>query len=194
MAISLFLGLTLGMGAAVLLHHVDNTIKTEQDIQRYSPGLAILGHVPLFHPLRVVGADGGNGDTEPDLASHHDSRSDFAEAFKNLRTSLLLASPDRPPRHIVVTSCEPGDGKSTVALNLAIVLTQMGRRVLLVDADLRRPRIHKVLGADNSVGLSSFLSGNVAPDRLVHATEGPLLDVVTSEAQESVPRSPEPNG
>jgi len=182
LALSLFLGLVLGVSVAVLLHFVDNTIKTEHDILRYAPGIAILGHIPLFQPLRVVGPEGqpANPDVHPDLASHHDSRSGFAEAFKNLRTSLLLASPDRPPRHIVVTSCEPGDGKSTVALNLAIVLTQMGRRVLLVDADLRRPRIQRVMGTDNAVGLSSFLSGNASPEGLARASEVPLLDVVTS--------------
>jgi capsular exopolysaccharide synthesis family protein len=117
---------------------------------------------------------------QPDLASHHDSRSGFAEAFKNLRTSLLLASPDHPPRRVVVTSCEPGDGKSTVALNLGIVLTQMGRRVLLMDADLRRPRIQRVMESKNEVGLSSYLSGNATADRLISASEVPGLDVITS--------------
>jgi capsular exopolysaccharide synthesis family protein len=182
LALSMFFGLGLGVGVAILLHFVDNTIKTEHDIVRYAPGIAILGHIPLFHPLRVVGPESpaANLDAHPDLASHQDSRSGFAEAFKNLRTSLLLASPDRPPRHIVVTSCEPGDGKSTVALNLAIVLTQMGRKVLLVDADLRRPRIQRVMGTDNAVGLSSFLSGNVSPEGLARPSEVPLLDVVTS--------------
>jgi capsular exopolysaccharide synthesis family protein len=118
--------------------------------------------------------------TPPDLASHFDSRSGFAEAFKNLRTSLLLASADRPPRTIVVTSAEPGDGKSTVALNLAIVLTQLGRRVLIIDADLRKPRLHKMLRLANTVGLSSYLSGNAQPTDLIQDTEVPNLFGVTS--------------
>jgi len=183
LALSVVLGLGLGVGLAVVLHFVDNTIKSEHDLERYAPGLAVLGYVPLFHPLRVVDGDGKRApdkDLQPDLASHQDSRSGFAEAFKNLRTSLLLASPDHPPRRVVVTSCEPGDGKSTVALNLAIVLTQMERRVLLVDADLRRPRIQRVLGSKNEIGLSSYLSGNAAADRLIHPTEVPGLDVITS--------------
>ena len=184
LVLSLILGLGLGVGLAVVLHFVDNTIKSEQDLERYTPGLAVLGYVPLFHPLRVVDAEGNKKAPEkephPDLASHHDSRSGFAEAFKNLRTSLLLASPDHPPRRVVVTSCEPGDGKSTVALNLGIVLTQMGRRVLLMDADLRRPRIQRVVASKNEVGLSSFLTGNTTADRLIGATEVPGLDVITS--------------
>jgi capsular exopolysaccharide synthesis family protein len=183
LVVSLVLGLGLGIGLAVVLHFVDNTIKSEQDLERYAPGLAVLGYVPLFHPLRVVDAEGRKThekEPKPDLASHDDPRSGFAEAFKNLRTSLLLASPDHPPRRVVVTSCEPGDGKSTVALNLGIVLTQMGRRVLLVDADLRRPRIQRVVESKNEVGLSSYLSGNATADRLIGATGVPGLDVITS--------------
>jgi len=180
---SVVLGLGLGVALAVALHFVDNTIKSEQDLERYAPGLAVLGHVPLFQPLRVVDDEGKKApdkEPQPDLASHHDPRSGFAEAFKNLRTSLLLASPDHPPRRVVVTSCEPGDGKSTVALNLGIVLTQMGRRVLLMDADLRRPRIRQVMSSKKEVGLSSYLSGNATADGLVGATEVPGLDVITS--------------
>jgi capsular exopolysaccharide synthesis family protein len=79
-----------------------------------------------------------------------------------------------------VTSCEPGDGKSTVALNLAIVLTQLGRRVLLIDADLRRPRVHKTLRIGNDVGISSFLSGNAPLEELIQESEIPNLRVITS--------------
>ncbi len=179
LALSLLLGLLLGVGMAFLLHYLDNTIKSEQDIARYAPGAAILGHIPLYQPLRVVEGDAALP-AKPDLASHAEPRSVFAESFKNLRTSLLLASADHPPRHIVVTSCEPGDGKSTIAVNLATVLTQMGKRVVLVDADLRRPRIHRGLALRNGVGLSSYLSGNVAVDDLFQSTDIPHLSVVTS--------------
>jgi len=154
--------------------------------------LPLLGRVPLFEPLRVVygrrqgsaeapaeHAD-GEGAASPDLASHHAPRSSFSEALKNLRTSLLLASPEQPPRCILVTSCEPGAGKSTIAINLATVLTQMGRRVLLIDADLRRPRIHHGLGLSNEIGLTSYLSGNAKPEELFQPTEIPLLVVIPS--------------
>jgi len=173
--------MTLGVGMAVLLDYLDNTVKNEQDIERIG-GLAVLGYVPLYQPLRAVSEGGKQLEAMPeaDLASHHDSRSAFAEAFKNLRTSLLLASPDRPPRNIVVTSCEPGDGKSTVSLNLAIVLTQMGRRVLVVDADLRRPRLHKMLSLTNAVGLSSLLSGNATAEEVLQETSIPNLWAVSS--------------
>ncbi len=182
--LSVVFGLGLGVGMAFLLDHLDNTLKTEQDLQR-AAGLPALGYVPLLQPLRVVTEGSEKSPAAPpsqavDLASHRDPRSQFSEAFKNLRTSLLLASASRPPRTIVVTSAEPGDGKSTVALNLAIVLTQLGRRVLIVDADLRRPRLHKMLHAPNTVGLSSYLSGNAQPAELMQETEVPNLLAITS--------------
>jgi capsular exopolysaccharide synthesis family protein len=177
LGLSLVLGLMAGIGAAVLADHLDSTIKSVQDIER--AGLAVLGQISLVRPLRIV-AGSGPGSDPIDLGSHLDSRSGFAECFKNLRTSLLLASPDRPPRHIVVTSAEPGDGKSTVSANLAIVLAQAGRRVLLVDADLRRPRIHAILGTANDVGLSSYLTGNATFEELLRSTGIPNLKLVTS--------------
>ena len=159
LALSLVFGLSLGAGVAFLFNYLDNTVKNEQDIQRYA-GVPALGFVPLYQPLHAVEGDGAPAESpqrsqyEADVACHADSRSSFAEAFKSLRTAFLLASPERPPRHVVVTSCEPLDGKSTVATNLAIALTQIGRRVVMVDADLRRPRLHKVLGLSNEIGVS----------------------------------------
>lgn len=180
--VSILMGITLGVGMAFLLEHLDNTIKSGHDIERYV-GLPLLGFVPLFQPLRVLDEDGERPEPtreQVDLASHLDPRSAFAEAFKSLRTSLLLASPDHPPRHLVITSCQPRDGKSTVSLNLSIVLTQLGRRVLLVDADLRLPRLHKVLDLPNGVGLSSYLSGNCAPEEIIQDTTVPKLHAVPS--------------
>lgn len=179
--LSLMLGLTFGVGLAIALDYLDNSVKSEADLHRV--GLAILGHVPLIPALRLVESSAG-GELRPsfqgDRACHSEPRSGFAEAFRNLRTSLLLASPDHPPRSIAVTSCQPGDGKSTTAMNLAIVLTQLGRRVLLVDADLRRARLHKALDVPNDVGLSSFLSGNNSVHELTQDTEIPNLRVITS--------------
>jgi capsular exopolysaccharide synthesis family protein len=181
--LSLLLGSGLGVGLAFFLDYLDNTVKNEEDLKRVA-SLPVLGYIPHLQPLRVVGDDPeapheASGPSV-DLACHHDPRSPFAEAFKNLRTSLLLASPEHPPRNIVVTSCEPQDGKSTVSVNLAIVLTQLGRRVLVVDGDLRRPRLHKVFAAPNAVGLSSLLSGNAAPEDLIQETEAPNLSFVSS--------------
>ncbi len=177
------LGLTTGVGFAFLFDYLDNTVRTEQDIARHAPGLALLGHVPLHEPLRAVEGDKEAAE-EPSspvaLASHLEPRSAVAEAFKNLRTSLLLASPERPPRHVLVTSCEPGDGKSTVTLNLGIVLAQMGRKVAVVDGDLRRPRVHRMLGLGNGAGLTTYLTGNAVFEEVLRESAIPNLWAVPS--------------
>jgi capsular exopolysaccharide synthesis family protein len=182
LALSILLGTGLGIGAAFLFDFLDNTVKSEHDVQRVAK-LAVLGHIPLTRSLRVVEERAEPAEDlthELDLASQLHPRSGFSEAFRNLRTALLLSAADHPPRYVAVTSCEPGEGKSTIALNLAIVLTQFGRRVLLVDADLRRPRLHKTLGLSNATGLSSQLSGNAPLEGLLQQTEIPDLSVTTS--------------
>jgi len=179
--LAVFFGLGLGAGAALLLNYLDNTVKSEVDIQRHA-AVPALGFIPLYQPLRVVGEEqpASTSQYAADIACHADNHSSFSEAFKSLRTSFLMASPEHAPRHVVVTSCEALEGKSTVATNLAIALTQLGRRVVIVDADLRRPRVHKVLSVPNDLGLSSFLSGNAAAAEIVQDSGIPNLLVVTS--------------
>jgi capsular exopolysaccharide synthesis family protein len=179
--LSVVFGLGLGAGAALLLNYLDNTVKSELDIQRYA-AVPALGFIPLYQPLRVVGAEEAAATSQyaADVACHADTHSSFAEAFKSLRTAFLMASPERAPRHVVITSCEALEGKSTVATNLAIALTQLGRRIVIVDADLRRPRVHKVLGIPNDQGLSSFLSGNADATEILQESRIPNLLVVTS--------------
>jgi len=179
--LSIVFGLGLGAGAALLLNYLDNTVKSELDIQRYA-AVPALGFIPLYQPLRVVDPNepASTSQYAADVACHADTHSSFAEAFKSLRTSFLMASPERAPRHVVITSCEALEGKSTVATNLAIALTQLGRKVVIVDADLRRPRVHKVLGVANDYGLSSFLSGNAGASDILQESVIPNLFVITS--------------
>jgi capsular exopolysaccharide synthesis family protein len=176
------LGLLVGVGAAFLVEHLDDSVINEEQVERLL-GFPVMGQVPKFGASRATArAEDPPKDspTELGLVSHAHPQSVFAEAFKNLRTSLLLASPQQPPRNILVTSCEPSDGKSTVAANLAIVLTQAGRRVLLIDADLRRPHVHRVFGVENGPGLSSVLTGNAKLDEVIGHSCVPLLDVITA--------------
>lgn len=180
--LALVLGLCMGVGVVIVMDHVDNTIKSEKDIHR-AADVTLLGHIPLLPPaLSVVAAAETNQSTavHVDLACHHDSRSAYAEACRNLRTTLLLAAPDQPPRSLVVTSCEPGEGKSTIVSNLAIVLAQLGRRCLVMDADLRRPRLHDSFETDNAVGLSSYLTGNAERDELIQPTLLHGLSIIPS--------------
>jgi capsular exopolysaccharide synthesis family protein len=180
--LAIMIGSGLGVAAAFLLDYLDNTVKSEADVEAVG-GVRVLGHIPVHSPLKLMkseSADVPPDSRNPDLASFWEPRSVFAESFRTLRTSILLASPEHPPRSILITSCEPGDGKSLVAVNLAVVLTQLGRRVLLVDADLRRPRLHRVFGVENAVGLSSYLTGNAEFDEIIHSTDVPSLDFLSS--------------
>ena len=116
-----------------------------------------------------------------DLVSFRDGGAGASEAYRELRTALLLSSAGSPPRRIMVTSALPEEGKSATAVNLAVVLAQLGRRVLLADTDLRRPRLHRVFGKTNASGMSTYLSGlETDPLRLVVGTGILNLDLVTS--------------
>lgn len=174
--LALAIGTIGGIGVAFVVDQLDNSIKSEDDASRWS-GLPVVGAIPDAPPAAGPVA----AVTRLDLISHHEARSAVAECFRNLRTSMLLAMPSEPPRVILVSSSEPGEGKSTVSTNLAVVLSQMGRRVLLVDADLRRPRLEKAFALEGaSVGLSSVLTGNASIDEAIHETEVPGLSVLPS--------------
>ena len=182
LAMAVMIGLGCGVGAALVVEQLDRTVRTPEDVARIS-GVPMLAEIPQGgevtwlapKPDRPVPTE-----LTLDLASHAAPRSPYAEAFRNLRTSLLLSSADEAPRHLVITSSSPGEGKSTNCQNLAIVLTQLGRRVLMIDADLRRPRLHESLGMDRGAGLSTYLSGNSELEPLIQATEIPGLFGITA--------------
>ncbi|MEW6129411.1 MAG: polysaccharide biosynthesis tyrosine autokinase [Acidobacteriota bacterium] len=176
------LSLGAGIGLALLLEYLDNTVKTVEDVMRYAqlPALGIipatLGAGSRKTIAKGKGASNGNGKLQ--LASSGtlprsaqlmalDHRSSAAEAYRVLRTSVLLSTAGQPPKLILVTSGQPGEGKTTTAANTAISLAQLGASVLIVDCDLRRPAMHKVFGLDSSIGLSTYLSRDVALDRVI---------------------------
>ena len=184
--LSLLVGLGLGIGMAFFLEHLDNSIKSTADIEKFVQ-LPTLGTIPMVVSESVPGVAAATRRLrrEPvspavDLATLRDPSSRTSEAYKTLRTSLLLSTADAPPRVIVITSSEPQEGKTVTTLNTAITLTQSGRKVLLIDGDMRRPRIHKALGAANAGGLSNYLSGNADLDDIVQDTEIPNLFLVSS--------------
>ena len=158
--LALLLGLMTGIGFALLLDYLDNTITSVGQIASTVP-LPLLAVIPRHR--NVASARKQRGPlapaTEFDLIAHEDSRAAVTEAFRELRTSILLSNPGEPPRRLLVTSALPEEGKTATAINLGIVLAQLGRRVVLVDTDLRRPRMHKALRRDNERGVSTFLSG-----------------------------------
>ncbi|MBP7147043.1 MAG: polysaccharide biosynthesis tyrosine autokinase [Acidobacteria bacterium] len=160
-------GLFVGIGAAVLVEYIDNTIKTPDDV-RNTVALPVLAMIPAHgSDTRKVrdkrraaeAADKPPQEVDPALITQQLPLSPTAEAYRELRTAVLLATAGHPPRDLAVTSCQPGEGKTTTAFNLATALAQLGRRVLLVDTDLRRPRCHQVARMSGSRGVSTYLTG-----------------------------------
>lgn len=154
----LLLGLILGILLALLVEYLDDTIKTPEDVERKL-------HVPLLGVIPKLKA----GETVQALMT--DPRSAFAEAYRSLRTALQFATDRGVPRTLLVTSSSMAEGKSTTAYVLACKFAQLGKRVLLVDCDLRNPSLHKrIPGAMNTNGLSSYLAGAIKPQEMVRAS------------------------
>jgi capsular exopolysaccharide synthesis family protein len=170
-ALGLLAGLLVAAGLVLLMDYLDDTVKSEQDVERVA-GLTTLGTVARF---------GRRKSHQP--VSGYGSRSPAAEAYRAIRTSVQFATMDRPGRVLLVTSPNAGDGKSITAANLAVTMASAGKRVVLVDGDLRKPTQHQIFNLENSVGLTSaLLSGNgtrscIEPsgfDNLSVLTSGPL--------------------
>jgi capsular exopolysaccharide synthesis family protein len=147
--LALLLGLLLGVGAAVVRESLDTTVKDANQVQE-DLGLPTLGAI-AFDP---------EAPNRP-LVVHADPRSPRAEAFRQLRTNLQFIDVDRAPKSLVISSSIPEEGKTTTATNLAITMAQSGLRVLIVEGDLRRPRLANYLGLEGAVGLTSVLAGKV---------------------------------
>ena len=186
--LGLALGLLGGVGLAFVLEGFDNTVRTPEEAQIIS-GLPSLGIIPLSTKLIAKSRENGHPRLSLSSASSESSdslalvsfarpRSELSESYRALRTSILLSSLGSPPRIILVTSALPQEGKTTTSINSAIVLAQRGGRVLLVDADLRRPGIHKALGLRNTLGLSTVMTGGDGFEDAIVSTEIPNLFVL----------------
>ena len=137
-----------GIGLAFFVEYLDQSIKYPEETEQ-ALGFPVLGMVPL-----LKGKEGNIDTVMKDLP-----RSAAAENYRSLRTSVMLSSSNQPPRKILVTSPEAGAGKSTTAINLAVAMAQSGKKVLLIDADMRKPRLHKIFKIKPEKGLSSYLAG-----------------------------------
>jgi succinoglycan biosynthesis transport protein ExoP len=217
MAIGLLIGLFGGLGLALVLENLDNTVKDSEDVRRLS-GLPMLGIVPAFSENGQLGEYGVTveepaGEPEKkaaaarvwaqvlerartaiglpksapppgehealDLIVHFSPKSSFAEYYRSIRTTLLFST-DSKMKALAVMSPLPQEGKTVTTCNMAIAMAQTGKRVLIVDADLRKPRLHRVFGVKNLNGLTKYLTADLAVEDLLHATPIPTLFLINS--------------
>jgi non-specific protein-tyrosine kinase len=147
-------GLLVAAAVVAVIEYLDDTVKSPDDVSR-AVGAPTLGAIARFEPQGGVTRRGRRG-VVPRLLTSLDARSPIAEAYRMVRTNLEFARSGRPNQTMLITSSSPGEGKSTTAANLALILAQTGRRVVLVDADLRRPSLHRLFDAPNTSGLSTL--------------------------------------
>jgi polysaccharide biosynthesis transport protein len=161
--LALFGGTTLAVGLTFFFEYLDSRIKTPDEIKAHL-GLPFLGMVPALFDKNLHDPLMNNGVPQ-----------NFSEAFRAIRTNVLFASAEDGPKTVVITSSAPGEGKTLVATNLAVALAQASLRVLIVDADMRKPRVHSVLGHRQEPGLSNVLVGNAKASEAVKSTGVPGL-------------------
>jgi succinoglycan biosynthesis transport protein ExoP len=165
--IGLIAGMLLGTAIVVALEVLDDSIKYPDEVERVL-GLPLMGIIPKLKGKKRAVA----------MEVHEDPRSAIAEAYRSVRTALQFSTTDGAPKRLVITSTTRNEGKSTTSLALAINFAQMGQRVVLIDADMRNPTIHKMLGIPNDFGLSNLLSSDTRVDRLLTPTVVPNLSVL----------------
>jgi polysaccharide biosynthesis transport protein len=177
--LGLVIGLFGGVGLAFVINYLDTTIKTAREAERLLR-VRLLGEIPS----QAVGRRAlpwRDSSRLVSLASHSDATSALAEVFRSLRTTILYTDPDDPPRVLMVTSIHPGEGKTSLATNLAVSLAELDSgAVLLIDADFRRPAVHEVLGVARTPGFADVLAGRKELDLVVVPTSVPNLWTIPS--------------
>jgi exopolysaccharide transport family protein len=171
-------GLFLGVGLAFFFEYLDNTVKTPEDVEQMFR-LPSFGMVPEISNGRRKRLEKG-ASYPVELITYAHPKSMLSEAYRNIRTSILLSFSEKPPKKIVITSPNPSEGKTTTVINTAVALSQTGAKVLVVDGDMRHPRIHKIFNHENGAGLSNFLSGHAPLDSIIKQTEVPNLYYIPS--------------
>lgn len=180
--IAFLLSLAAGIGLAFLMDYLDDSVKTSDDIGRHLglPTLALIPHHSVTSKRRNALVP-TNGNPATSIVTLEERHSPMAEAYRHLRTSLLFSSAGKPPQTILVTSSQPSEGKTTTAINTAITLAQSDVDVVIIDCDLRRPRLHSYFDMENTQGLTNYLSGEPNTDHLIKRCKGlPKLRVITS--------------
>jgi len=170
-------GLVLGVGGAFCLENLDRTFRTPDEVRQVLD-LPILTHMPKLQPVPPEVLAAKADALDPTLCTYYRPKSRESEAVRGLRTSLFFNCRGRKQQVVMVTSANPGDGKTLIAANLAVSIAQSGRKTLLIDADMRRPRVHQFFEGSMDVGLSGVIDGKVEPPDAVQSTKIPHLSIV----------------
>ena len=207
MVLALMLGLFGGLGLAFLFEHLDSSIKSFEDVEKYAK-LPSLGMVPSFSPNKTghghpygrrgdkkkskkgegagtggAGAEGDGGDDKPrsiELVTHFAPKSTYSENYRSIRTTLLLTMPDSKLKTIAVTSALPREGKTATTSNLGVTLAQAGKKVVIVDADLRKPCQNRIFKLKGMSGLVNYLAAGMVLRDLVQPTAVPNLYLIAA--------------
>ncbi len=170
--LSIIVGLAMGTGLAFFLEYLDNTIKLPDEIKEYLK-IPYLGPVPAF-----ASSENHDGTSPADLIAVHSPKSTASESFRGIRTGILFSSADAAPQVILVSSAGPEEGKTSCAANLAVTMAQAGSNVLIIDCDMRRPRVHKLFNIGRDAGISSVLVGSSELNDVVVNTDIANLDII----------------
>ena len=184
--IGLILGLSLGVGYAFFREFLDNTIKAVEQLER--KGLSVLGIIPDMHQgprgvikKGIVSPSKGGTDFRRRLIAYEDPKSPISESYRTLRTNISYATADKKIKSLLISSPQPGEGKSTTTANVAIAFAQLRKRTLVIDADLRKPVQHNVFDKPRGPGLSEYLIGDVDDiESIIHPTKVENLFIVTA--------------
>ena len=191
--LALLLSLAGGVGLSIFLEYMNDSVRSTEDVDRWLrlPSMGVIPAVGGFSkrrllPSRSLARRGSQvGADSPELLVNAETRSPLAEAYRHLRTSVLLSTPGHAPKSLLVTSSAPAEGKTTTAVNTALSLAQTGASVLVIDADMRRPRLHTIFELPNTRGLSTVLSNELSEAEvlsMIYQHEGTGLSVLTSGA------------